>query len=121
MTDTYSQKIEQKKEHLQKMLDRLVNWDQSAYSAQEILDDNQETIHNIISIDKELPEEVLSEFTDKNRWLIEQVADVQQRLIAILKKESKKVEDQMKQVNQKNKVVSHYMDKDTSLFVDRDV
>lgn len=121
MTDKYSEMVDNKKIHLQEMLDRLVNWDQSAYSAQEILDDNQETIHNIISIDKELPEEVLSDFAETNRWLIEQVASVQQRLIGILKKESKKVEDQMKQVNQKNKVVSHYMDKDTSLFVDRDV
>lgn len=113
--------LKQKREHLQEMLDRLVNWDQSAESAQEIINQNQDTIQDIILIDKRLSEDTLAEFTANNRWLIEQVIDVQGRLIKILRKESKKVEGQMKQMNQKNKVVSHYMDKETSLFVDRDV
>ncbi|GAB2490561.1 hypothetical protein GCM10008929_13430 [Alkalibacterium psychrotolerans] len=113
--------LKEKKEHFLDMLDRLVNWDQSAESAQEIIDQNQETIQEIGKIDEQLSSEEREDFAKSNRWLVEQVISIQKRLIAILQKESKKVEGQMKQMNQKNKVVSHYMDKETSLFVDRDV
>lgn len=111
----------QKKKHLQEMLDRLVNWDQSADSAQEVLDLNQETIEGIIELDKTLSPDDLSAFTENNRHLIEQVISVQDHLITIIKKESHELSIQMKQVNKRDKVVSHYMDKEESLFVDREV
>ncbi|MCC5895762.1 MAG: hypothetical protein JJU16_09900 [Alkalibacterium sp.] len=113
--------IEQKKEHLEDMLDRLINWDQSADTAQYIIDQNQESIEEILGLDKCLSSEQLADFTEKNRWLIEQVIAVQERVITEIKKESAVLADQMKQVNRKDKVVSHYMDKEKSLFVDRDV
>ncbi len=110
-----------KKEHLQDMLDRLVNWDQSVDSAQDVLDQNQATIEDIIELDKNLSSDEMSEFTENNRQLIEQVISVQEQLITIIKTESHELSKQMKQVNKRDKVVSHYMDKEESLFVDREV
>lgn len=113
--------FEQKKERLEDMLDRLVNWDQSADTAHLILDKNQQSIEEIIGLDQCLFSEDLAEFTGKHRWLIEQVIAVQERLITAIKKESAVLADQMNQMNRKDKVVSHYMEKEKSLFVDRDV
>lgn len=113
--------LNEKKEHFQDVLDRLVNWDHMADSAQEIIDQNQESIQVIEKIDEQLSSDERKAFVEENRWLVEQAISIQKRLIAILQKESKKVENQIKQMRQKNNVVSHYMDKDTSLFVDRDV
>lgn len=113
--------IEQKKECLEEMFDRLVNWDQSADTAQEIIDQNQLSIEKIIGLDKDLLSDDLAAFTDKYRSLIEQVISIQEQLIVVIEKESAVLTDQMKQMNRKDKVVSHYMEKEKSLFVDRDV
>jgi len=113
--------LKEKKDHVQDMLDRLVNWDHMADSAQDIIDQNQETIQAIETIDERLSSDERKVFAEENRWLMEQAIAIQKRLIARLQKESKKVGNQIKQMSQKNNVVSHYMDKETSLFVDRDV
>lgn len=121
MTPSTSTIFTLKKEHLQEMLDRLVNWDQSVDSAQDVLDQNQASIEDIIELDKNLSSDEMSEFTENNRQLIEQVISVQEQLITIIKTESHELSKQMKQVNKRDKVVSHYMDKEESLFVDREV
>lgn len=121
MTSETSTLLEKKKECLEDMLDRLVNWDQSADSAQLIIDQNQKTIEEIIGLDENLSSEDLAAFTEQQRWLIEQVISNQERLIAAIKKESAVLADQMNQMNRRDKVVSHYMEKEKSLFVDRDV
>lgn len=113
--------LKEKKDHVQDMLDRLVNWDHKADSAQAIIDQNQETIKAIETIDERLSSDERKAFAEENRKLMEQAIAIQKRLIARLQKESKKVENRIKQMSQKNNVVSHYMDKETSLFVDRDV
>lgn len=113
--------IDKKKEYLEEMLDRLVHWDQSADSAQLIVDENQKTIEKIIGLDRNLSSEELAAFTEQHRCLIEQVISVHKRLITAIKKESAVLTDQMNQMNRKDKVVSHYMEKEKSLFVDRDV
>lgn len=121
MTSETTILFEKKKAYLENILYRLVNWDQSADSAQLIIDQNQELIKDIQDIDKCLSREDLASFTENHRWLIEQVMTVQQRLITVIKKESAVLADQMNQMNRKDKVVSHYMEKEKSLFVDRDV
>ncbi|PRY77495.1 hypothetical protein [Alkalibacterium olivapovliticus] len=121
MTSETTILFEKKKAYLENILYRLVNWDQSADSAQLIIDQNQELIEDIQKIDKCLSREDLASFTEKHRWLIEQIMTVQERMITIIKRESEILADQMKQVNRKDKVVSHYIEKEQSLFVDRDV
>jgi len=121
MTPSTSTIFTLKKEHLQEMFDRLVNWDQSVDSSQDVLDQNQASIEDIIELDKNLSSDEMSEFTENNRQLIEQVISVQEQLITIIKTESHELSKQMKQVNKRDKVVSHYMDKEESLFVDREV
>lgn len=121
MTAENTALLNEKKDHFLTMLNRLDKWDQLADSAQDIIDQNQVSIGAITAIDEVLTRDERKAFTEANRGLVEQVLSIQKRLLASLQKEYNKVEGQMKQMNQKNKVVSHYMNKDTSLFVDRDV
>lgn len=113
--------FKQKKDYLETMLDRLVSWDQTADSAHAVLKKNQKTIEEIIKLDKSLSEEELAQFTKRHRPLMEQVIGVQEQLIKVICEEKEQLNDQMKQVNRREKVVSHYMDKEESLFVDRQV
>lgn len=113
--------LNEKQGHLQDMFDRLAAWDRTADSAQAILDHNQTHIQAIETIDRQLSRDEREAFVETHRGLVEDMLAIQRRLIAVLQKESKKIEGQMQQMNKKDKVVRHYMDKETSLFVDRDV
>lgn len=113
--------LEQKKGYFVDMLDQLSRWDNTFDSAQMIIMKNQNAISEINVIDKVLSSDARDAFIDANRELVETVLSKQRNLVTFLQDETNALEGQMKQLNQKNKVVSHYMNKDTSLFVDRDV
>lgn len=111
----------EKKECLIAILDRLLAWDDTLESAQTIIDENQQIIERVQTIDEQLTTEELAAFSRQYHSIIQQIMSVQGRLIGLIKKESADIEQQMRQMNQKSNVVSHYMSKNTSLFVDRDM
>ena len=118
MTETL---LQQKKSLLEAILNRLSQWEKTSEGALETLYLNEEDIKAIKVIDKDLLEDELALFQSENQELLEQVITQQNEFLKELKQQSKQLSTQMKQMNQQKNVVHSYMDKQSSLFIDRDV
>ncbi|GAA0362176.1 hypothetical protein GCM10008932_13520 [Alkalibacterium iburiense] len=118
MTESLQQ---QKKRLMEAILERLSQWEKTSEDALETLYLNEEDIKAIKAIDKKLSEDELALFQSENQELLDKVITKQDEFLKELRQQSKQLSTQMKQMNQQKNVVHSYMDKQSSLFIDRDM
>ncbi len=106
---------------LQTILTTLLEWDKEAETAPSILKASDEAIAQIKRIDAQLSAEELDAFKEEHKELMHRILTEQQAFIKEINSQSTKLSNQMKQMNQRKQVVHGYMDKEKSLFVDREV
>lgn len=106
---------------LQNILTTLLEWDKEAETAPSILKASDEAIAQIKRIDAQLSAEELDAFKEEHKELMHRILTEQQAFIKEINSQSTKLSNQMKQMNQRKQVVHGYMDKEKSLFVDREV
>ncbi|MDZ7835752.1 MAG: hypothetical protein U5K84_10980 [Alkalibacterium sp.] len=105
---------------LHAILKRLSGWNHSFEEAQGVLEENQIFFEKLKEVDSELSEAELSACLEEQQLYIKAIVQKQQALISVLKNQSARLSEQLTQVQQKSHVVSHYMNKDQSLFIDRE-
>ena len=105
---------------LHAILKRLSGWNHSFEEAQVVLEENQIFFEKLKEMDSELTKEELSACLQEQQLYIKAIVQKQQALISVLKNQSARLSEQLTQVQQKSNVVSHYMNKDQSLFIDRE-
>lgn len=110
-----------KESFLQNILTTLLEWDKEAETAPSILKASDEAIAQIKRIDAQLSAEELDAFKEEHKELMHRILTEQQAFIKEINLQSNKLSNQMKQMNQRKQVVHSYMDKEKSLFVDREV
>ena len=100
-------------------------WDQDSTDALEdadsILEQNQEAMDRISELDLLMTSEELHVFSEVNQDALIGIIEKQKELIKVIKNESKHLTNQLAQINQKSNVVNHYMNKEKSLFIDKDM
>lgn len=111
----------EKKKKLKTMLERLRNWDEKAESILLLLDKNEKEMEAIALIDEQLTQVEKDNFLAENEELIQKVIEYQRTFIKKINEKKTLLKEQISQMNQQKKVVNNYIDKESSLFVDRDV
>lgn len=111
-----------KKEHLiLEILNQLLNWDHSLEHALVILKENDGRYSNLKAIDVAISEEEASKFNEsyKDTWL--KIINMQKELMDLVQKEQNQIQEQLTQIDNKEKVVSNYMSlSKKSIFVEKD-
>ncbi|WP_423189137.1 hypothetical protein ACO1PF_11175 [Alkalibacterium sp. f15] len=114
-----------KENELHLVLKRLNEWGQtssdSVEEANAILNLNQESFNQISQLDSELSVEERKDFLNSNKTTLTHLIVKQKELIIFIKNESDHLTEQLAQMNQKSNVVNHYMNKEKSLFIDKDM
>lgn len=114
-----------KEKELYSVLKRLNEWDQDSKNvietAHSILDENQESTDKIAEMDSQMSQEELKQFSKDNNELVQAIIIKQKELIIAIKEKSIQLEQQLGQMNHKSKAVKLYMNKEKSLFIDRDM
>lgn len=95
-------------------------WDGSAKQAVQILSDNEQLFQQLKEIDEQLSERTKSDFSAKQQSNWKTLIEEHKKMVETIKEEKVNLFKQMEQVNKKDKIVSNYIDKKQSLFVDRD-
>lgn len=111
----------QKEEYMNVMLERLSNWDKSTDQSIQVLEENMQTIEAMQEIDRDLTIEQLNEYNKLHAGTWQEIIVKQKEVVESVLVQKDKVEDQLVQMGQKDKVVSSYisLQKD-SAFVKKD-
>lgn len=112
----------QKKRQLLKMIElEYEEWDQSVDKAIDILSNNQERLDQMEEIDEKLSKETKVEFLKKYHKVFDELLKQHKEMIQLIRLSKEDLQKQMKQVSKKKKVVNDYIQKDESMFIDRDI
>lgn len=95
-------------------------WDGSAQKAVQIISENEELFRQLKEIDELLSESEKNDFLDKQQSKWKLLIQEHKKMVNKIQEEKNQLLEQMQQVNKKDNVVSNYIDKQQSLFVDRD-
>lgn len=113
--------LNQKENLILEIINLLINWDNSVDGAINILEGNDQRFHQMKKIDTKIPEAKLLAFNEryKEHWL--RILNLQQELMKTIEKEQLHTQEQLAQIDNKQKVVSNYMSlKNKSIFIEKD-
>lgn len=113
--------LNQKENLILEITNQLMTWDDTADHAMYLLAENDQNFTQMKEIDDGIPEEQLISFNEKYKehWL--RIINMQQALMKTVEDEKTHTQEQLAQINQKQKVVSNYMSvKNKSIFVEKD-
>lgn len=103
------------------MQERLVNWDQSQTEAIDILEKNNVSVEAMQKIDDELTMDALNEYNEKHLNMWQEIVAKQKELNQSVQAKKDKIEEQLVQMGQKDKVISNYINlQNNSAFVEKD-
>lgn len=101
--------IAKKKQLMDRMLEELSEWNQSADHAIQILAANNKRIEQMRKIDQQLTVTEQINYNQQQHEVWEQIIHTQEELIQFLQTEKDKTADQLVQMGKKDKVVASYI------------
>ncbi len=113
--------LNQKELLILEITNQLINWDRTVDRAVTILEENDQRFNQLRELDQHISDEELDEFNKKykNNWL--NILNMQQELLKAIQSEQAQTQQQLSQIDQKQKVVSNYMAlKKNSIFIEKD-
>lgn len=114
------QLLQKKNDLLKSINSQYKQWDGSVEKAVKIINRNETLFQQLKEIDDHLSEKTKSFFSDKNQVKWQETIQEHKKMLYKIHYEKNQLLEQMQQVNKKDNVVSNYIDKKQSLFVDRD-
>jgi len=113
--------LNQKENLILEITNQLINWDNSVDDAICILKGNDQRFQQMKKLDSKIPDGQLMNFNEryKEHWL--RILNLQQGLMQAIEKEQVYTQEQLAQIDNKQKVVSNYMSlKNKSIFIEKD-
>lgn len=113
--------LNQKENLILEITNRLINWDNSVDDAISILEGNDRRFHQMKKLDLKIPDDQLMSFNEryKEHWL--RILNLQQELMKKIEEEKIYTQEQLSQIDNKQKVVSNYIAlKNKSIFIEKD-
>lgn len=119
--DEVNKLLTQKENLILEITNQLMTWDATADHGIHLLAENDRKFNQMKEIDVGIPEEQLIAFNEKYKehWL--RIINLQQELMKTVEEEKTHAQEQLAQIDQKQKVVSNYMTvKNKSIFLEKD-
>ena len=119
--DEVKKLLNQKENLILEIINQLMTWDDTVDHAMHLLAENDQNFNQLKEIDAGISEEELITFNGKYKehWL--RIINLQQELMKTVEDEKTHTQEQLAQIDQKQKVVSNYMTvKNKSIFVEKD-
>lgn len=124
MAETYEELKQSRLQLLENIKQRLNAWDGTVETALSIVEKNTETFEQVQKKDKKIKVfEMPPPSSDKKeKQLLADVTKAQETLIREIQRERLKLVSKVRQVNQKDHVIDHYLPRNRqSLFVDKGI
>ena len=116
-----NQWLEQKEKLVLDITNHLIEWDGSAGHAVQILSDNDEKFKQLNQLDRQVSADELNTFNEKYRNHWQKLINTQQELMQSIQAEQVENQEQLAQIDNKEKVVKNYMSvKNKSIFIEKD-
>lgn len=113
--------LNEKEQLIESIAEQLNSWDSTVESALTILETNNETIQQLIVVDKKIPDNALEEFNKKNHDQWAELLNTQKKLMQVVQEAQTETQQQLKQISNKEKVVSSYISlQNKSMFIEKD-
>lgn len=111
-----------KKESLMRRLSEcLANWEDHGNDAFEVLEENNRIIQSMQEIDQQLTTEQLNEYNEIHAETWQAIITIQRKLVESVLTQKEKVQEQLVQIGQKDKIISNYISlQKNSVFVEKD-
>lgn len=113
--------LKQKENVILDITNQLISWDNSVEHALQILEENDHKFSQLRELDQNVSEDELRVFNEdyRNHW--QKMINMQQELMQFIQKSQVENQQQLAQIDNKNKVVSNYMAiKNKSIFIEKD-
>lgn len=111
--------LEKKKSLLFDLFNLYENHSYSLDSAFEIFQEAENIQKEITQLDMELSDVEKEHFTETYREVWEAIIQKHREMMALINVENTLLKNQMTQISKKNQVIHSYMDKNQSMFIDR--
>lgn len=111
----------QKENLILDITNHLISWDGSSEHAVAILNDNDLKFQQLIELDTQLSDDELTVFNEKYRNHWQKMLVTQQELMQEINSSKNKNQQQLSQIDKKEKIVTNYMTiKNKSIFIEKD-
>lgn len=113
--------LRRKKDLMLEIASTLDNWNESVEDALKILEENNKRFKKLAEIDIKLSDDELETFNKESKKDWKVILKKQKELTMCIREEHKKVQEQLSQVSNKQKIVTNYISlKEKSIFVEED-
>ena len=113
--------LKEKESLLLEITNHLISWDRSTDLALLILSENDEKFKRLNQLDEQIPVDDLRTFNEKYRNHWQKLINTQQELTQAVQIGQDENQEQLSQIDNKEKIVSNYMTvKNKSIFIEKD-
>ena len=111
--------LQRKKALLLNVFNEYENYTYSLESAVTVVQEVEEDFREMTEIDLQLTEEEKNAFTQNHQEIWKEIVAKHLEILDLMKEENSQVKKQMSQVNKKNHIIENYMEKNQSMFLDK--
>ncbi|WP_080146609.1 hypothetical protein [Marinilactibacillus piezotolerans] len=111
--------LQRKKALLLKVFNEYENYEYSLESAVTVVQEVEEYFLEMTDIDLQLSDAEKQDFTEQYQDIWKEIISKHLEILELMKEENAQVRKQMSQVNKKNHIIENYMEKNQSMFLDK--